>query len=209
MSDKFQDRYRIPSARWQSWDYGWNAPYFVTICTHNRECYFGDILVMQRRDAINRVSTVPTHTMVLSEIGKIATQLWCEIPKHFPFVVLGEFVVMPNHVHGIIFIDKTDDDRCDDDRRGGRDAINRVSTITSKTGGFAGNKNPMTNDNLSRIVRWYKGRVSFESRKIRADFEWQSRFYDHIIRNNESYQQISDYIQNNPLNWPGDKFYRD
>ncbi len=64
----------------------------------------------------------------------------------------------------------------------------------------------MLNDNLSKIIRWYKGRTSFESRKIHADFAWQPRYHDHIIRNDESFQKISEYIKNNPANWSADQF---
>lgn len=76
MSDKYQNKYRIPSARLQSWDYGSNAAYFITICTQNREHYFGEIA---------------NHEMQLNEIGKLANQFWIEIPNHFPFVELGEY----------------------------------------------------------------------------------------------------------------------
>ena len=97
--DKFRDKYRISSARLKNWDYGWNASYFVTICTANRECYFGDI----QDDEMN-----------LAEIGSKANEYWLEIPEHFPFVKLDVHVVMPNHVHGIIIIDKPDDGRNDE-----------------------------------------------------------------------------------------------
>lgn len=160
MTNKFQNKYRIASARLKNWDYGWNAAYFVTICTQNRQCYFGDIL---------------DGKMQWSEIGGMAQKYWNDIPKHFPFVKLDSFVVMPNHVHGIVIIDKTNG-KCNND---GRDGINRVSTenpTQMQQGGMTGNTNPMLNENLSRILRWYKGRVSFESRKIHADFAWQPRF---------------------------------
>jgi putative transposase len=174
--EKFQNKYRIPSARMQNWDYGQNAAYFVTICTQNRECFFGDIIHGE---------------MQVSEFGSMANQYWLEIPGRFPFIQLDKFVIMPNHVHGIIVIDKpNDDDNDGDDGRDFRDVINRVST-----GGFAGNKNPMLNNNLSRVIRWYKGRVSFETQEIHPGFDWQSRFHDHIIRNDKSYQQISEYIK--------------
>jgi len=65
----------------------------------------------------------------------------------------------------------------------------------------------MLNENLSRIIRWYKGRVTFESQKIHIYFKWQARYHDHIIRNNQSFQTISEYIVNNPINWQKDKFY--
>jgi putative transposase len=190
MAEKYQNKYRIKSARLQNWDYGWNAPYFVTICTQNREHYFGKIIHGE---------------MQLSEIGELAQKYWNEIPQHFPFVELGAFVVMPNHTHGIIVIDKIDDGR-----GVGNVAINRVDTLTpepiKKPGGITGNKNPMLHQNISRIFNWYKGRVTFESRKNDKNYGLQSRFHDHIIRDNAEYNRIKNYIINNPLNWKDDKF---
>jgi REP element-mobilizing transposase RayT len=89
MPDKFQNKYRIASARLQWWDYGKNAAYFVTICTQKREHFFGNI---------------SNNEMHLTDIGQLAHKFWAEIPHHFTFVHLGEFVIMPNHVHGIIII---------------------------------------------------------------------------------------------------------
>jgi REP-associated tyrosine transposase len=187
---KFKNKYRISSIRLPYWDYSQAATYFITICTKNRIPYFGHI---------------QGDVMVLSDIGEMAKKYWLEIPNHFPFAKLDAFVVMPDHIHGIIIIDKPIERR---------DAINRVptdndtenDTVTEpiNTGGCTGNKNPMLNDNLSRIIRWYKGRVSFESHKIRSDFSWQSRFYEHIIRNEKSFYRISNYIINNPLHWQKD-----
>jgi hypothetical protein len=77
----------------------------------------------------------------------------------------------------------------------------------NKKGGFAGDKNPMLNENISRIIRWYKGRCSFEMRKIHADFEWLSRFHDHIIRDSKAFERIQTYIENNPSKWKEDKFH--
>jgi REP element-mobilizing transposase RayT len=187
MSDKFKNKYRIPSARLQTWDYGNNCSYFITICTKNREYYFGEI--------VETPTTEPT--MQLNEIGKLTEQYWMEIPNHFPFIELGNFVVMPNHVHGILIIDKPDM------------AVQTrlIASLPTKTGGFAGDNNPMFHENISRICRWFKGRCSFEIRKLHADFEWQPRFHDHIIRNSQSFERIQDYIANNPRNWKDDKFY--
>jgi len=91
MSERFHDKYRIPSARLQNWDYGWNAMYFVTICTQGREYYFGEIV---------------DGKMILSEIGKIAEQEWIKTPEIRPDMnlELDAFVVMPNHFHAIIII---------------------------------------------------------------------------------------------------------
>ncbi len=189
---KFKSQYRIPSARLQSWDYGQNGGYFITICTKNRECSFGDVV---------------DGKMQLSQTGQLAERFCKEIPHHFPYIKLGRYVVMPNHLHIIIIICKSDDHVA----IGGRDAINRVSTGVMinrvSTGGITQYKNPMLHDNLSRIICWYKGRVTFESRKINIKFAWQSRFHDHIIRNEKSFNEISEYVKTNPQKWENDKFY--
>ncbi len=215
MSDKFQNKYRISSARLQNWDYGSNAAYFVTICTQNREHFFGEIM---------------DDKMQLSEMGKITEKYWHEIPQHFPFVKLGAFVVMPNHVHGIIIIDKTNNERNDNDKRARGDE-RTVETLpatslppppptspppptppSSPMPPLPNQKNQQMasispkRGSLSTIIRSYKSVVTKNARQIHADFAWQSRFHDHIIRNDESFLIISNYIINNPINWKGDKF---
>ena len=89
MPEKFKNKYTIKSTRLEGYDYSQDGMYFVTICTKDREEFFGKI---------------EDGEMVLSKIGKIAEKFWKEIPKHFPFVILDEFVIMPNHVHLIIEI---------------------------------------------------------------------------------------------------------
>jgi len=140
-------------------------------------------------------------------LGVIATQYWLEIPLRYSFVKLGAFVVMPNHMHGIVLIDKSIETG-DESSVPGRDAINRVSTKnpTTSEGGITANHNPMLHNNLSRIIRWYKGRVTFEARYINPSFAWQSRFYDHIIRDAESFQRIVGYIDYNPKKWNEDEY---
>ncbi len=95
MKDKFQNKYRTSSIRLQNWDYGHAAAYFVTICTQNREYCFGEIV---------------NGKMKLSGIGIIADILWYEIKNHTHNIKLGEFVVMPNHVHGIVILHSNDND---------------------------------------------------------------------------------------------------
>ncbi len=212
MSEKFRNKYRIPSARLQTWDYGSNGRYFITICTGKRNCYFGYI---------------QSGVMHLSELGQIARKFWLEIPGHFPFVKLSEFVVMPNHVHGILIINKSySHDRLvvgtrliatlresiDQPIIHSTDGPTNASSEQlphcnpEKPGGFAGNKNPMFHNNISRIIRWYKGRCSFEIHKIDTDFAWQPLFHDHIIRDPGEFYQIRNYINNNPALWDNDKF---
>jgi putative transposase len=99
--DRFNNKYRVASARAQWWDYGWNGAYFITICTANREHFFGEI---------------QNGKMILSPTGVIADIIWHEIPNHHPNVELGDFVVMPNHIHGILILDKPGDN-------GGRRAV--------------------------------------------------------------------------------------
>ena len=181
---KFRGKYRVPSARLKDFDYSSNGVYYVTICTYNRFDYFGRI-VNQR--------------MELSEEGKMARAMWRIIPNIFPFVKLDEFNVMPDHIHGIIIIDKRRDAMGN-----GRDAINRVSTMPDMTGrgGITKRKNPMLNKySLSRIIRWFKGRTKFEINKLSPinNFLWQERFYEHIIRNDEELDKIRKYIKYNAL----------
>jgi len=233
--DKFLNKYRIPSARLQTWDYGWNAPYFVTICTANRECFFGNIV---------------DNEMKLSAIGELANQFWAEIPKHFPFVILDAFVVMPNHLHGILIFDKTDDRVMDKKNEGvgesgngvhdGGDVVDcynipdgggvhvetrqcLVSTININNATAANNVKqttappPLTpgqkrfqnqgKNTLSSIIGAYKSVVTTKAHPINAGFGWQSRFHDHIIRDDASWNRISEYILTNPANWTNDKFF--
>ncbi len=91
MSEKFQNKYRNGTFRAQWWDYGWNAAYFITICTQNRENFFGH---------------KENGKMILSKTGEIAAAWWNDIPNHHQFVELGKFVIMPNHIHGILIINK-------------------------------------------------------------------------------------------------------
>ena len=200
--EKFQNKYRIPSSRLKNWDYGWNGSYFITINTANRWHYFGEIIEGE---------------MYLNDAGMIAEILWGEIPKHFPFALLGEFIIMPNHIHGILMIEKGTE-AYNQASVSSKDAIYRVSVDESESlsdidainrvytiGGITGNNNPMIQENISRILRWYKGRMTFELHKTNPGFGWQSRFHDHIIRNDGSYQKIIEYIQNNPRNWNDDE----
>ncbi|NJW55927.1 transposase, partial [Salinimicrobium sp. CDJ15-91] len=90
MADLYKNRYRIKSTRLENWDYRWNAAYFITICTADRKHYFGEI---------------KNGKMEFSPVGVIADILWHEIIHHTSHVLLGNFVVMPNHIHGILILD--------------------------------------------------------------------------------------------------------
>ncbi len=198
--EKYKNKYRIKSTRLPNWDYGSDGAYFITVCTKNREYFLGEI---------------NNGEMQLSEIGEMANKYWYEIPQHFPFVKLDKFVVMPNHIHGIIIIDKSDDTTVDD---------TTVDDTTVETQNFASlqpsiqpsiqpsppsqikNKFGPQSKNLASIIRGYKIGVTKNAKKINPLWQWQPRFYDHIIRNDAEHQRIKNYIINNPKNWNDDKF---
>jgi putative transposase len=204
MPNKIIKKYRIETTRLKGWDYGSNASYFVTICTQGRECYFGSII---------------NGKMELTEIGIITQKYWLKIPEHFPFVDLGAFVVTPNHVHGIIIINKTDDERYDERYDGRYDGRNDGRNV--ETQNFASLQLPQSpqsqhyqsknkfgpqSKNLASIIRGFKIGVTKNARQIHAGFAWQPRFHDHIIRNDESFQRIKSYINENPMKWMEDTY---
>jgi len=223
MSDKFRNKYRIPPARKPNWDYGRNAAYFITICTQNKEHFFGEIISGIDNGCHSRIN----------EIGQIATDRWYEIPDHFPFVTLGAFVVMPNHIHGILIIDKNDGESADNQSTDNgfvgqsRDdqSAESVQTLHAESvetlhaesvQTLHATSLPPKNEqmaaispkpgSISTIIRSYKSAVTKQARNIHADFAWQTRFHDHIIRNNDSFQRIENYIINNPKKWADDTF---
>ena len=189
MQNKFQNKYRISSARLQTWDYANNGAYFITICTQNRHHFFGQI---------------QNQEMQLSEIGKFAEQFWHEIPNHFSMVELGNFVVMPNHVHGILIIDKTNDGSFSESVETRHCLVSTIKTNTIIGSSRFQNQGKNT---ISSIVGSYKSIVTKMSRQLNPNFAWQSRFHDHIIRNSKSFDTIQNYIFENPSNWKNDKFY--
>lgn len=215
MTEKFQNKYRIPSARAAWWDYGANAPYFITICTKDRKHYFGKVI---------------NGEMHLSAIGQIALQCWLEIPQHFPFVILGEFVAMPNHIHGIIIIDKMDNDmhsavqtqhfaspETHTQHSASPHAPKETQDFASLTDititDITNNDKPKNtfgpqSQNLPSIIRGFKIGVTKSARLINPNFAWQPRYHDHIIRDQKAYENISNYILNNPENWQKDKFHK-
>lgn len=184
---KFQNKYRISSIRAQWWDYGWNGAYFITICTQDRKHYFGEI---------------QNDKMVLSEVGIIADILWHQIPIHHKNVELGDFVVMPNHIHGILIIDKKLDDANIVDT--GHALYLPPPEIFQKPG--SNRFQNIGKNTISSIVGSYKSAVTKHANRLGYPHQWQKLFYDNIIRSNNDYQKISDYIVSNPENWTKDKF---
>ncbi len=177
MTEKYQNKYRIPSARLRHWDYRWAGAYFITICTADKNHYFGEI---------------ENDKMILSPLGVIADILWYEIKNHHKNVELGEFIIMPNHIHGIIILNDGDNNAVETGHALSL-PINRFQNIGKNS--------------ISSIVGSYKSAVTKHARRLGYDFEWQTRFHDHIIRNAKSFQTITAYIINNPEKWEEDQFY--
>ncbi len=175
----FKDKYRIESARLKGWDYRNAGCYFVTICTKNRGHYFGQILESE---------------IHLSALGEIAACYWREIPKHHANVELDEFVIMPNHIHGIVVICKHTVVETFHGTSLHGTSLQGMSAISPKAG------------SLGVILRSYKSAVArWAGLNGYQHFAWQARFYDHIIRNNQSLYKIRQYILDNPINWTIDK----
>ncbi|MFD2516432.1 transposase [Salinimicrobium flavum] len=198
MSATFQNKYKNESTRLQQWDYGWDAAYFITICTKNREDLFGKIV---------------DGKMELSQAGVIADVLWYEIKHHAKNVELGEFVVMPNHIHGIIILEGNKRPGTRDENNdnvvvvGARHALpllqqqqsnnEHPSPCHQKSIGQKRFQNQGKNT-LSSIVGSYKSAVTKHANRLNLKFAWQPLFYDHIIRDHRSFENISRYIIQNP-----------
>ena len=173
MEDQYQNKYRVSSPRLTGWDYGSHGLYFVTICTKDRVRYFGEIedKEMQSKE------TQSIASLQMKEIGKIAYDNWLQIPHYHPYVEIDNFVIMPDHIHGIIFINKPD----------------KINWEVNK---FGAQRN-----NLASIIRGYKSSVKQYSAINNIEFLWQPRYYDRVIRNDKEYENIRQYIYDNPDNW--------
>ena len=199
------------SYRLKGYDYSQEGLYFLTICTKDREYFFGRI------EIVGGLPVGTSHVMSLNDVGKIADECWLEIPKHFPNAILHEHIVMPNHVHGIIELTAivgtshvmsphVVSPPNDADISGTRHVVSlHNATQQPQQNKFS---KPISGS-VSVIIQQFKSSVKRSCNKNgNENFQWQSRFHDHIIRNNESYQRIADYILNNPSKWQDDKFYK-
>lgn len=153
--------------------------------------------------------------MVLSEVGIIADLLWHQIPIHHKNVELGDFVVMPNHIHGILIIDRQNNINLDEmNNTKNRDDANIVvqtghalsqQSQQSQQSGSQRFQN-IGKNTISSIIGSYKSAVTKHANRLGYPHQWQKLFYDNIIRSNNDYQRISNYIVSNPENWTQDKF---
>ena len=162
------------------YDYSQPGAYFVTIVAWHRQCRFGEIV---------------NHTMKLSPFGEIVQKWWRAIALHFPDVKTGAFVVMPNHVHGIIWIHE---------RRGTVPAPDDKDDLPIMDGSTP----PLRTPTLGQIIAYFKYQSTKEMNLLAntgmvAKF-WQRNYYEHIIRDDTDLQNKTDYIEANPLLWNED-----
>jgi REP element-mobilizing transposase RayT len=191
----------------KDYDYSSEGLYFITVNTEDRICLFGEI----------------DQELILNDAGKIANECWMDIPKHFPNAVLHEHIVMPNHVHGIIELIENGSTYV-----GAENFLPLQSPNESLSTIDVGNIQPRRNEfqkmiphSIGSIVKGFKIGVTkwFRNNAVVAvgveNFQplpqrrqiWQRNYYEHIIRNEQSYQRITDYIINNPKNWKQDDFF--
>lgn len=226
MAEKY-DTYHRRSIRLKGYDYSQEGAYFVTICTQDREHRFGEIV---------------NGEMVLSDLGRIAQEQWEQIPARFEQVELGEFVIMPNHIHGIIIIE---DERVGDgagaspigdgawarpigEGVGARPIGEGVGDDKWVGEGVGASPTPTTDDDqiegsgqpqglplraratVGDIVGAYKSLTAneclrlFKSKDETMGKIWQRNYYEHIIRDEEAYLRIAQYIFDNPAQWEVD-----
>ncbi len=229
MSNLFRNKYRVPSTRLEGFDYGSNAAYFVTICTKDKVHFFGEIVDIAENSNSSE-STVAAETpgmsslripiVKLSDIGKIVETEWLKTPGLRPDMnlELGTLVVMPNHFHAIIIIGENPYNSNHhsalrrDDMPGVSSATMDATNSENANNSFKNHdyKNEFSaqSKNLASIIRGFKSAVTMQAKNLGYHhFAWQTRYHEHIIRDQESYQKIEDYILNNVYTWQSDKFY--
>ncbi|MBQ8720920.1 MAG: hypothetical protein IJY67_02055 [Paludibacteraceae bacterium] len=192
--DRFQNKYRISSARadWHDYDYG---IYFVTICTADCRCYFGQIIDSQMR---------------FSNLGQYAVEQFQNVQLHYSYAEIPLFVVMPNHIHAVVIFNDTPPKNnaltqpC-------RDGVHTVSTDVrsnrwkSEVVDERMQKVSDAKGRLSVVVGGLKRAITCYANKNAMSFKWQSRFYDRIVRDQDELNRIAEYIENNVINWHLDR----
>ena len=161
---------RRRSIRLRDFDYSQEAAYFVTICTARRQLFFDQ-----------------------PALRALADDCWKEIPDHHPNVVLGEWIVMPNHVHAVLFLEN---------RRGVQ-----LNAPTSRNEHNARSRISPARHTLGLVVRTYKAAVTTSARRRGFDwFAWQRNYYEHVIRSEADLTRIREYLRYNPLRWDTDEY---
>lgn len=193
--------------RLQNWNYSSSGFYFITICTNKHINYFGEI---------------KNNKIKLNQIGKIVLQNWVDIPNHFSNVKLDKFVIMPNHIHGIIIVKnnaflldnnfQTSKNNFPTTNNNVRTPNNKFSILNDDV--YINNKIILSKNSpnysqigkkstqlIPMIIKTFKSSITRFCNQNNIKFQWQPRFHDRIIRNEKEYYAKKIYIKNNPANW--------
>ena len=166
---KYKEKYRVESTRLQTWDYRNCGYYYITILTKNRTHYFGKVV---------------NDSVILSKAGQVTEEELIKTGTIRDNVQIDEFIIMPNHIHFILVINKK----------------NKPVATSGKT---------IQSNSLGSIIGQYKSAASKRLHLMNyVDFGWHPRFYEHIVRNEKSLSNIRKYIRLNPLKWELDEYYR-
>lgn len=175
---KRNNLYNRRSIRLKGYDYAQGGLYFITLCCQNRACLFGDVV---------------NGEMKWNDVGKIADECWMDIPKHFPNSVLHQHIVMPSHIHGIIELKDV-----------AIVGVQNFEPLPKQQNEFQ----KIIPHSIDSIVRGFKIGITKWMRQNTDIFDvWQRNYYEHIIRNKQSYQRISKYIMNNPETRTKDRLF--
>ncbi len=184
MPTRSQKFYRH-SIRLPDYDYSQPGFYYVTICARDKKLMFGEIA---------------NGEIYLNEAGSIVQAVWSSMPERFPHVKLDAYMIMPNHMHGIIELLESDVDRANNASRAAQSIVSERNVI-----------NPLSARKraaLGEIIRAFKGATTNCIRtKVRPDFAWQEDYYEHIVRNDKDLERIRKYIFDNPAQRESDRFY--
>jgi len=199
MADKFQNKYRIPSARWQAWDYSSEGQYFITINVEHHVCLLGSIV---------------NKEMYLSEFGQIVVEEWHKSFEMRSELFCDAFVVMPNHIHAILRIEYPKQPHgCAAENTNTNPHIvethGRVALRCRNYGTGIAFREPKS---ISSFVGGYKSIVTKRINTLRytpGKKFWQDRFHDHIIRDYEECRRIGAYIETNIANWNDDRYFKE
>jgi putative transposase len=170
------DKHHRRSILLRDYDYSRAGAYFVTICAFERKCIFGEI---------------NNGEMRLNDLGTLAEDCWLAIPEHFPMTQMDAYVIMPNHMHGIVVIDD-DADHC-------KGTACRAPTMEQFGQPTPGSLPTIVRSFKSAVTRLFNEKDTLASQRL-----WQRNYYEHIIRDDESLNRIREYIATNPLHWEFD-----
>ena len=199
---------RKNSLRLPDYDYSLPGAYFITLCTQHRLHLFGHI---------------SDGKMILNEFGKIVEKVWINLPNHYPNMACGEFVVMPNHVHGVVKLKPKEHTKGGfenpENAKEGRfqtcpnEPRSNVEQNREK-GGFETHPNKIHPKihgipEIVRALKTFSARKINECRNSPGISVWQRNYWERIVRNERALQAINRYIQNNPIKWQLDRLNSD